>query len=348
MGKYTLTNKFNLPETIVQACKVDTHRIAGDISTTQLIDAPRIRILKMQNDYSTDVSELLYAMMGTALHHIIERANIENETQRAFILTAETIIRKAEEIQDNDEAKAKQLKAAGQYVLNLIPVFFPNLKDRYIYEQTLRAEIDGMTLYGTFDLYDKETGILYDYKFCSVFNWMYPEARLKWQRQLNIYVYLLRLCGYEVNGIRVVAFFRDWSANGLLKNPKEYPARQTMEIDIPVVDQVTIFRYIKKRIRIHQDSENGSIVDCTGEERWSKGDQYAVKTKSAKRALHVSDTEASCVSFVQQNKHKYADALIIEFRPGESRKCADYCPVRDFCPQRKSELDFRQQYLKNN
>ena len=84
MGRQIITNKYGLPETLVMACKHDTHRVGGDISVTQLIDGPQVRLLKRKHDYESDVSDNLYAMMGTALHHIIERAKIQNERQKAF------------------------------------------------------------------------------------------------------------------------------------------------------------------------------------------------------------------------------------------------------------------------
>ena len=45
-----ITNNHNLPEAFVRACKVDRHKVVGDISTTQLIDAPQVRMLKKFND----------------------------------------------------------------------------------------------------------------------------------------------------------------------------------------------------------------------------------------------------------------------------------------------------------
>lgn len=341
MGRQIITNKYNLPQTIFDACKHDTHRVSGDISVTQLIDGPRVRILKRMNDYESDVSEMLYAMMGTALHHILERANISEERKRAFILTAETIISKAEEIQAGHPDKAEQLKRAANYIFGLIPVFFGELDGRYVYEQTLRLDFGRMVLYGTFDLYDKVTGILYDYKFCSVYNYTYPEARKKWERQTNTYSYMLEQNGYKVNGIKVIAFFRDWSEFGMVQNPHNYPPSQVMEINIPLYSMEDRLDYIQKRLQIHYNAEQGDIIDCTGEDRWSQADVYKIKTPKSKKAIRVFETKAEAVGWIQENRHKYNEELYTDFVPGESKRCAKYCAVAKFCPQYKLELETR-------
>lgn len=344
MGKQTITNKFNLPQTLVDACQTDTHRVAGDISVTQLIDGPQVRILKRLHDYETDVSENLYMLMGTALHHILERANISEERKRAFILTAETIIAKAESIKGTHADKAQQLINAGNFIFALIPSFFGTEENRYIFERTLQLDFGTMTLYGTFDLYDKVTGILYDYKFCSVYNWVFPEARIKWERQTNIYAYMLIQNGYKVNGIRVVAFFRDWSEHGFIRDSKNYPDAQVKELNIQMYPGEQVHKYILNRIKIHSDAEHGQITLCNGEERWAKSDQHAVKTGKSKKALRVFDDKAQALSFIQENRHKYSD-LFIEFRPGESVRCERYCQVSKFCPQYKVEQEHRQNQL---
>lgn len=342
MGKQTITNKFGLPQTIVDACKHDTHRVSGDISVTQLIDAPQVRILKRKHDYETDASEMLYAMMGTALHHILERANMPEERKRAFILTAETIITKAEEIEGTHLEKAKQLKAAANYIFGLIPHFFGTNESRYIFEQTLRLDLGGLILYGTFDLFDKATGILYDYKFCSTFNWTHPEARKKWKTQTNIYAFLLEQNGYKVNGIKVVAFFRDWNSFNLNKE-KDYPQRQTMEINIELMSMEERIAYITTRRDVHMQAEQGYIPECTGEERWASGDQYAVKSTKLKNAIRVFPNKGMALSWIQENRHKYNEEIFIQERLGDSRRCEKYCVVAQYCEQRQKELLKQQQ-----
>lgn len=352
----TITNKFNLPKTLVDACKYDTHRVGGDISVSQLIDAPQIRLLKRDNDYETDVIDNIYALMGTALHHILERANIKSVRKRAFLLTYETLIKHSEamlkdtalnQIEANVK-KANQLKACAKYLENLIPVLFPEIGERYIFEVTLRMDFGDTTLYGTFDLYDKETGILYDYKFTSTFSWTYPESRKKWERQTNVYAFMLRQTkNLPINGIRVVAFFRDWNEYSLNRNNKDYPDRQIKEMAIEMYNDDKIMSYIKSRLDLHKRAMSGENIPCDGSERWAKMEQFAVKTPKSKKALRLLDSEAACIAFIEENRSKY-DKMYIERRPGESMRCAKFCSVASVCNQRKEEIKKQLQYEKDN
>ena len=77
----TLTNVHNLPAAIVAAVQADPYVGGGDISTTKLIDAPQIRVLggKHKDEITVDVSERVFALMGQAVHTVLERAGLKEE-----------------------------------------------------------------------------------------------------------------------------------------------------------------------------------------------------------------------------------------------------------------------------
>jgi len=334
-----ITNKQNLPDTLVKACRVDSHKVAGDFSVTQLIDSPRIRILKKQNTYEEDVSDMLFALMGTALHHILERANIDSMRERAFHLVVDTIKQKAKNVMEKEPDKATQLEKAANYIFSLIPVFFPEIADRYLFEHTLRFDVLGKTIYGTFDLFDKIDKVLWDYKYCSVYVFMYPESQKKWKAQTNIYAHGLRKEGYEVKKIRILAFFRDWHTSGMMQS-RDYPREMTREIHVDVVPDVDIERYLDVRVEKHIAAETAEFLpECTGAERWAKADTWALKTKGAKRAIVVYDVHQMAKDYLAE--HQHVKSLYIEFRPGESMRCDKYCPVAKFCDQRQREIDYK-------
>lgn len=79
MGK--ITNMHGLPQSIVDAVANDPYVGGGDISTTKLIDSPQIRVLggKHKDDISVDVSGLVWALLGQAVHTILERAGLREE-----------------------------------------------------------------------------------------------------------------------------------------------------------------------------------------------------------------------------------------------------------------------------
>lgn len=74
-----ITNIHGLPEALVRAVEQDPYDNGGaDISVTKLIDAPqRVTLRRAHEDEITvDVSEMLWALEGQAIHAILERAAI--------------------------------------------------------------------------------------------------------------------------------------------------------------------------------------------------------------------------------------------------------------------------------
>jgi len=73
-----LTNEAGLPDAIVEAVLNDSYSPGekSDISVTQLISPPQIRMLKKQHngEIVEDVSDRIYALIGQAVHTILERA----------------------------------------------------------------------------------------------------------------------------------------------------------------------------------------------------------------------------------------------------------------------------------
>lgn len=69
------TNKLNLPQPIVSAITADKYsRGEADMSVTQLLKPPRMTALEWayENELTADVSELVWAMFGTAVHNVLD------------------------------------------------------------------------------------------------------------------------------------------------------------------------------------------------------------------------------------------------------------------------------------
>ena len=71
-----LTNLLGLPDAFVAAVKNDPYTGGGDISVTKLIDSPQRRVLygKYKDFVVEDVSDRVWALMGQAVHTVLERA----------------------------------------------------------------------------------------------------------------------------------------------------------------------------------------------------------------------------------------------------------------------------------
>lgn len=332
-----LTNNYNLPQPLVDAVKADSYEVSGDISTTTLISPPQVRMLKKQfgRDIEEDVSEYLWALLGTAVHGILERSHIKDVRKRAFLMVIETL---------KDECKTATKKEQEDYtsiakkLFILIDKFFPEIKGRYIYEMKLHYDLNGFVLSGKFDLYDIIEKCLYDYKVCSVYAYMYPESRKTWTIQLNVYAFMLRNEGYEVNDLKIVAIFRDWSASRGLNNP-DYPKKQFITIPLTMYSQEDVKKSIDRRMELHREAEiSGVVPECSGEERWASTGTFNVKKKGLKRRIAGLASEAMASEYIRENKHKYPpESIYLEIVPGESKKCASYCSVRSVCPQKARE-----------
>ena len=86
-----LTNVHNLPEALVRAVANDPYVGGGDISVTKLIDAPQRRVLWRQHrdEVEEDVSERIWALLGQAVHHILERAGTDTLVEQRLFADVE-------------------------------------------------------------------------------------------------------------------------------------------------------------------------------------------------------------------------------------------------------------------
>ena len=76
-----ITNRFGLPQPLVDSVNSDEWYSKGsaDISVTQLIGPPQIRILsdKYDDQIEQDVTDRIFMLFGSAVHNILEKANTE-------------------------------------------------------------------------------------------------------------------------------------------------------------------------------------------------------------------------------------------------------------------------------
>ena len=86
-----ITNKLGLPQTLYNLARRDRYsRGKSRISVTQLIDSPRVRLLREKHDdeIEVDVSEMVWPLIGQALHHVVEQgADSEHLSEERVFLT---------------------------------------------------------------------------------------------------------------------------------------------------------------------------------------------------------------------------------------------------------------------
>lgn len=85
-----ITNKFNLPEPIVNAIKRPSYSKGGaNLSATEMIGSPRIAQLRRLNydSLEMDASEGVFSLFGTSVHNILEKGVADNHTNEERLHT---------------------------------------------------------------------------------------------------------------------------------------------------------------------------------------------------------------------------------------------------------------------
>jgi hypothetical protein len=100
-----ITNKHNVPQTIVTlANRNDYSKGNADYSVTEIISPPRIQRLRKKHysEMEQDVADMLWQMMGSALHVVAERSEVPNHIneERLFVEVDGVILSGAIDLQE--------------------------------------------------------------------------------------------------------------------------------------------------------------------------------------------------------------------------------------------------------
>jgi len=102
-----ITNKFNVPETLVALASRDYYtKGQSDYSVTEIISPPRIQRLRRKHfeEIEQDVSDMLWMLLGTALHVVAERSEVDGHTneERLSVDINDIVLSGAIDLQKND------------------------------------------------------------------------------------------------------------------------------------------------------------------------------------------------------------------------------------------------------
>ncbi len=202
-------------------------------------------------------------------------------------------------------------------------------KTHELKEERLKIPLGDYVLSGQFDLYSAKTKTVTDYKTCSVWKVIFGDYS-DWRQQLLIYAYMLRSIGFEVDKGEVIAIMKDHSKSQAKRKADypEFPVKRLVftftEQDFDDIELWLICKF--DEIAIAEKLPDNQLPICTPEERFNSGDKFAVKQKNRKTALRVLDSIEEAEEWKKNNGGDF-----IEVRPGEDKKCADYCSVNEFC-----------------
>ena len=202
----------------------------------------------------------------------------------------------------------------------------------YVEEHLEHTFDNGYTLSGIIDhVYD----FVDDYKTTSVWTVIYGSNNDKWKKQLEMGAYLhYKKHGNWINKGRIVAILKDWSKKDAI-GKADYPKLPVAVIEFDLGTPEEIEKWILNRfeeiIKLEQMSDF-DLPMCSFEERFNKGDKYAVKKKTNKIATKVHDTLEGAREHLINLEMKYPNVYEIEERKGEDTKCLNYCSCCKFCP----------------
>ena len=204
--------------------------------------------------------------------------------------------------------------------------------DDQIKENRLNLSIGERIVSGAFDLYDRRTETVTDYKTCSVWKVIFGDTA-DWRRQLLTYAYMLRNIGFPVSRGEIVAIMKDHSKRDA-KIKADYPKHPVKKFtfDFLPEDFEEERTWLEDRIALLRAAElltDDEIPICTEEERWKSPDTFAVMKRGRKTALRVLNTLAEAELWQHDNSGDSTNEIVT--RKGVDKRCMEYCACCDFC-----------------
>lgn len=197
-------------------------------------------------------------------------------------------------------------------------------------EEAFEVQVDDWKVTGHLDSYDMEKEIIEDWKTTSV--WKVIKQNFdEWKAQGLTYAWLIRKAGLNVQKCRFIALLKDHSKAEAKRKP-DYPQKPVYIYQFDVTDadiEATEQRIINKIKSVTEayKMQDDEIPPCTPEERWATETKYAVMKEGRQTAVKLCDDMQSAEAYMANLPPKH----YIQVRPGEDRRCQEYCPCAEFC-----------------
>lgn len=288
------TNIHGIPDILAKELSYSRKRLPNRISVSDLLKTTRQRQLAIRYDdeIEVDVSESLWAFLGTACHLVLEKAS------------------------------------SGIDGLS---------------EEKLTVNVDGWDIVGVPDLYfkDGENHKLIDLKTTSVFSYILEGGKAKdeWEKQLNLYEWMLREHGFKTDYMEIWMILRDWQKSKTLTDP-DYPKIPFVVVKVPIWSEGQAKAFVAERVKMHREAQGISddkLELCTPEERWRRPSTWAVMDGAKARAVRVFSTPEDAKGYAEGTKYRVVE------RPGVDNKCMGYCSAAPWCSYFQSLQNERQE-----
>lgn len=300
---------------------------------TPLYDA----LVDSSKEYSLETAEFL---RGKQYHHQTSVTTLNSPTQKNVLLS-----------RHGNDIFIDPVKECWRSMLGNIVHF---VLEKYAaksskYETEVRLgcmfHVDGkqVLVHGKFDLYDKSTNTIQDWKLTKAAYMSYPKTA--YEMQLNVLYYLALKNGYKVDHIENVYLFSELD-NRMIGKP-DYPTDPFLRKEVRMMPLDEIHQFIVDRVRlqlIEKEKPDKELTPCSDSERWIRDSSWSIyfrkksgpkdadgKYPFSSRAAFRAPTKEELMAYRKEQKVLKVDAIYKEYK-GAPRGC-DFCLARYVCRQ---------------
>ena len=314
-----LTNQYSLPISIAVWLSTDGYDHNHDpfiISATTFNKPIRSIVLARQNkdlDKSGDISSMIPARIGTAIHE-----SIENSWNNGSLYESLESLGYPKKIIDRIEVNPDP----NNIPKDCIPVFMEVRGHKKLGEYTISGKFDFVI-----------EGALEDFKSTGTYSYINGTNTDDYIRQGSIYRWLHQNIVTQ-NHMNIRFIFTDWSA-AQSKSDKSYPQSRIVSksYDLMSIPETEVMLKRKlNEISTLMPLAQKDLPECTPQELWQKPDIFKYYKNPAKRARSTKNfnTEGEAYQRLAQD----GNVGVVVKVPGVVMRCK-YCDVNEICHQAK-------------
>jgi len=262
-----ITNRFNLPDAFYNFARNDKYsKGKADISVTTLIDSPRVRLMrdKYYDQLETDASDMIWALFGTAVHHVLESANDPSHVTMEERLYAEVAGWTLSGALDHQEVLSDGTVQITDYKVTSVWSVILG-KEEWVKQQNCYAWLVENSNNGT-NRHKKVSSL----RICAVLR--------DWQR-------------------KKAEFDKEYPQSPVVI--VDLPLWSEEQRDQYIFDGVTLHQEAQVEYDLYD-----RMPMCSSEEQWAKPSKWAVMKKGAKRAVKLFDSDEEAKAFIEQQDGK--------------------------------------------
>lgn len=262
-----ITNRFNLPDAFYNFARNDKYsKGKADISVTTLIDSPRVRLMrdKYYDQLETDATDMIWALFGTAVHHVLESANDPSHVTMEERLYAEVAGWTLSGALDHQEVLSDGTVQITDYKVTSVWSVILG-KEEWVKQQNCYAWLVENSNNGT-NRHKKVSSL----RICAVLR--------DWQR-------------------KKAEFDKEYPQSPVVI--VDLPLWSEEQRDQYIFDGVTLHQEAQADYDLYD-----RMPMCSNEEQWAKPSKWAVMKKGAKRAVKLFDSDEDAKAFIEQQDGK--------------------------------------------